>query len=320
MDTCTNCGATLRPGAKFCTTCGTRLNETPSANDGWGTRRTSAQDDSQETTVLNAVQPQTSKAEESTSINDSQQRSFGQWGSAYNDSTSDQSSSTSDPASRFISALDNEVKPVDEAEGQPSDDPASSWGTPTPAFTPPPPSNWSYSADPVESPAADTADEPDTSADEPAESSWQVPSTWAVVETPDDVDAEDDNAARFTDDGDDLSGDEKIDESESEDALPPNEARDRAIELADELRRTIRMMSGGGESDHGAAVMALTEASLYVRDFADVRGVLVDVKNDPRDIQALTGLAEKVDRIEVLLEEHKSLADTIETAIRELSG
>ena len=70
----------------------------------------------------------------------------------------------------------------------------------------------------------------------------------------------------------------------------------------------------------GAAVMALTEARLNVGDFSDLRGVLVDVKNDPRDIQTLGNLAGKVDRIEALMDEHKVLNDAIETAIKELNG
>lgn len=39
MDTCSNCGAAVRPGAKFCTACGTRLNDvdaSDSGSSGWG--------------------------------------------------------------------------------------------------------------------------------------------------------------------------------------------------------------------------------------------------------------------------------------------
>ena len=315
MDTCTNCGAHLRPGAKFCTTCGTRLNETPPTNDGWGTPRTTSEDDSQQTTVLNAVQPPAGEPE-SPSISESRQRSANTWSSAYAEGSA--SAPSGDPASRFISALDRDVQPVDPE----TDEPASSWESSTPAFTPPPPSNWSYSA----GEGFGVASESDESGDE--DSAWQTPATWGAVQSTEEPAAEeskDVDSAGFTDDGDDevdsLSGDENLEVSgESAPELAPDEARDKAIALADELRRTIRMMSSGGESDHGAAVMALTEASLYIGDFSDVRGVLADVKNDPRDIQTLGDLAGKVDRIEALLDEHKSLAEAIETAIRELNG
>jgi hypothetical protein len=34
MDTCSNCGSAVRPGAKFCTACGTRLNDVDTSNTG----------------------------------------------------------------------------------------------------------------------------------------------------------------------------------------------------------------------------------------------------------------------------------------------
>lgn len=337
MDTCTNCGATLRPGAKFCTTCGTRLNETPPANDGWNTTRTDSESESQQTTVLNAVQPP-SEQPESPRISESRQRSADAWTSAYGSEnpSAEPKPSSDDPASRFISALDNEVRPAsgDDAGTESTKDPASTWNTAAPAFTPPPPSNWNYDAA-SDTPAVEESPASESTAKHEAEEStvddnWVTPSTWGTPQESDDDESETAeeqtvDSAGFTDDGADevdyLSGDENIEVSgESTPVLPPDEARDKAIALADELRRTIRMMGSGGESDHGAAVMALTEASLKVGDFSDVRGVLADVKNDPRDIQSLTSLAGKVDRIEELLDEQKRLVDSIELAIKELNG
>lgn len=277
--------------------------------------------------MLDTVQSRDPSPDEAAAIDRLQQRSTNQWTSAYGDSNAGQSGSTDDPASRFISALDAEVKPVEETKEASIDDPISTWETSAPAFTPPPPSNWSYGARSDEPIDADIVEESDTEDDQPGESVWEAPATWTSVESTDDS-ADDDeiiDVAGFTDDGDDevdyLSGDENIEVSGNVAAsLPPDEARDKAIALADELRRTIRMMSSGGESDHGAAIMALTEASLGVGDFSDVRGVLVDVKNDPRDIQALGSLAGKIERLETLLDEHSSLAHAIEEAIKELNG
>lgn len=289
METCTNCGATLRSGAKFCTTCGTRLNEMPTtSNDGWGTPRTEPQNDSQETTVLQSVQPQGAP-----STSNSAQAPTDSWSSAYGT----QASSSDDPASRFISALDNDVTPVKDETHDSETGSDSSWGSSAPVFTPPPPSNWSY--------GGDTDDPGETDSDDETEqdSSWETPSTWATTDESDD----DDDTVTEPDD-------------DPTPALPPDELRDKAISLADELRQTVRLMSSGGEHDHGAAVMALTEASLQIGDFSDVRGALAEVRNDPRDIETLTNLAGKIDRIESLLDGHKSLADAIETAIRELNG
>jgi hypothetical protein len=118
-----------------------------------------------------------------------------------------------------------------------------------------------------------------------------------------------------------LSGDENIDVSGNEThVLAPEDARARAISLVDELRRMVRLMPGSGPQDTGAAAMALTEASLKVNDFSDVREAITELQDDPRDIQALSNLARMADKIELLLDEHQSLAETIETAITELSG
>ena len=348
METCTNCGASLRPGAKFCTTCGTRLNETSASStsyQGWGTPTSEEQSDSQQTSVLNAVDP-AANSEEAPSIRGGNQRSAASWGSAYSGGSS-ASGAGNDPASRFISALDGDVKPTPEsptAEATSTDD---SWGKP--AFTPPTPSNWSYSGGVSESDTSEKATANDT------DSAWSVPSTWTTpadtstesnVDEDDAIDAafseeiaeaeevptntapvstQETDSAGFTDDGDDevdyLSGDENIEVAGPETpALAPNDARTRAIELVDELRRMVRMMGSGTESDPGAAAMALTEAVLNVGDYDDVRSVLADIQEDPRDIHALSNLAKKADKIEALLAEHQSLVDAIETATRDLTG
>lgn len=299
METCTNCGASLRPGAKFCTTCGTRLNETPAAkNDGWGTPRTQPNEDVQETTVLPAVQSQ--DASDADSVGQSSPNS---WSTAYGKPETP----GDDPASRFISALDTDVTPVEDAvDTKPPAD--SSWETPAPVFTPPPPSNWSYSSE------AEGSSEVDSENSIATGSTWIASSSWGAAEISGEDDVNDDvEAERADDQATELA-------EQQGPSMPPDELRDKAIELADELRKTVRLLSGGGEHDHGAAVMALTEASLNVGDFSDVRGVLAEVRNDPRDIETLTNLAGKIDRIEALLDEHKALADAIETAIKELNG
>ena len=384
MNTCSNCGATLKPDAKFCTTCGTRLNQAASTNDGWNTPRATENTDTQETSVIESVSP--SAPAESTSItgNDSQ-KAFVRWTSAYSNTSS--SSSADDPASRFISALEdqdssatNETDVAEEPEAE-KVDPASTWVTPTPST-----STWNYQAStekPAEAESTGTTSQDD----------WKAPSTWGqfradpepatvedeaeeevatapeapdgpiggqpsapivvadnydesedddeviALEAPELNDEEDEvddddfdeelagepDAAGFRDGGFDevdyLSGDENIAVSgPSSPKLDPNDARARAIELVDELRRMMRMMPGGGQQDAGAAAMALTEASLNVSDFSDVREVLEELQENARDIQALSNLARKSDKIEMLLNEHASMAEAIETALRELNA
>ena len=368
MDTCTNCGAALRPGARFCTTCGTRLNSAPEATSGWGIPSPGTNTDVQETTVLDAVKPAAKEASASITGGDSQ-REYDRWTNAY----SNDSAPADDPASRFISALEqtsapNEAKAKDEPDeseasmAEPS--PAATWITPPPdALTTPTPSTWSYQG-------TDSAEPSETTDD----SGWRAPSSWGTVgkpsgeeepqatgaagiedanrdeipawgETSAEADAIDESefedlgveeeigdedviapdAAGFHDGGahevDYLSGDENIDVSGADTTtLAPEDARARAISLVDELRRMVRLMPGGGQQDAGAAAMALTEASLKVSDFADVREAITELQDDPRDIQALSNLARMADKIELLLDEHQSLTAAIETALAELSG
>lgn len=381
MNTCSNCGATLRPDAKFCTTCGTRLNQAAPPNDGWNTPRNTSKADSQETSVIESVTPPESTKETSITGNDNQ-REYDRWTAAYAGSSSN---NTDDPASRFISALEDRENSVSDEQEDPeapveeSVDPASTWVTPPPSAT-----SWNYQA--KTEPATDFGSA-DASTDH---DDWKAPSTWGRVETdpvieveaepevetevapeveagpiggqpsapieidkpveeesdkhedviavepstPVEIDIDTDeetelegepDAAGFREGGvnevDFLSGDENIAVSGPiTPALDPNDARARAIELVDELRRTVRMMPGGGQQDLGAAAMSLTEASLNLSDFSDVREVLDELQEDSRDIQALSNLARKADKIELLLDEHASLAEAIETALKELNA
>lgn len=331
---------------------------------------------------MEAVKPPANEPQGSITGGDSH-REFDRWTSAYSSSTA----SADDPASRFISALEQKPAAIEVEESIDADkaaekpDPAATWVTPppdeisTPAF-----STWSYQAsDPVDASVSSN------------DSGWKAPSSWgnqteipvnaeptvpaAAIDTPTDTpveaepavpeaaidapvdrdeipawgeestdsaiadaelaDEEDEDidlteatapdAAGFHDGGstevDYLSGDENIDVSGLDTpSLAPQDARDRAISLVDELRRMVRLMPGGGMQDTGAAAMALTEASLKVSDFGDVREAIAELQEDPRDIQALTNLARVADKIELLLDEHASLAASIETALTELSG
>ncbi len=61
MFTCSNCGASVREGAKFCTACGTRLNDTHSASSD----STWSSSSSPETTLSSDVEPTTPAASQS---------------------------------------------------------------------------------------------------------------------------------------------------------------------------------------------------------------------------------------------------------------
>lgn len=372
METCSNCGATLRPGAKFCTTCGTRLNSAPSPNDGWGRPAAPAANDAQETSVLEAVnQPDPEQPSRLSGSNE--QRDYDRWTGAYGSTPAP----SHDPASRFISALTQDAKPAeadtraDEPEGANSPNPATSWVTPSPeAFQTGRPSTWNFQPasrhddwkapatwntvgpapaetevertndpsvilDPILHPSGTDSDDESGQEADPA-----IEALPAVTESGDDntgeaatvVDVQpaavEETAQQDADDDDDdlaevlaagITGTGTFNDK-SATAIAPEDARRRAISLIDDLRRMVRMMPGGNVPDMGAAAMALTEASLNVSDFADVREAITELQDDPRDIQALSNLARMADKIELLLDEHQSLVAAIETALQVMSG
>lgn len=281
METCTNCGATLRPGARFCTTCGTRVNEKSNEVSGWGTPVTNATDDNQQTSVIEAVKP--AEAE----IPLQAQDRFRDWGSP---------TSTADPASNFRSALDTEVQPVEE----------STWGVPKESA-----SNWNYGSttdDTWKAPATWGAVTPDATEDDaPAEQDTEVEAVTDVApEAEEEAIALPEAVVTPTE------------EPEST-AVSLTDNHVRALELVTELQAIIPQLTVS-QADKGTAAMTLTEASLQVKDYSDLAATLDAVKENPRDIQVLGDLAAKADRIQELLEERGALADAIEEAIKQLDG
>ncbi|MCA9833970.1 MAG: zinc-ribbon domain-containing protein [Thermomicrobiales bacterium] len=284
METCTNCGAALRPGARFCTTCGTRVNEKPTDNGGWGVPAVS-EDDSQQTSVLEAVP--LSEPDVASPVQERQR----DWGSAYS------TTSAADPASNFRSALDAEVQPVTD-EG---------WGAPRQTTD-----NWNFSAatdDTWKAPAtwgtvtpeveedAETEPASATDVDEVVEDTAQPEEVEAIAlpETP-----------------------ATLPNEPAGEASTLTDTHTRALELLKELQTIVPQLAAS-QADEGTAAMTLTEASLQVKDYSDVAATLNAVKENPRDIQVLGDLAAKADRIQELLDEHSALAQAIEDAIGHLS-
>ncbi len=358
METCSNCGATLRPGARFCTTCGTRLNPTSAPADGWGRPAEAPADSSQDTSVLEAVKPPTPP--QSTRLaGNNEEREYNRWTSAY----ASKPAPALDPASRFISALEQDAPPAtpeppaDDSAGD-SPSPAATWvTTPPEAFGTGRPATWNFQASssdddtwkapatwntvgpaPEETEVERTNDpsvvlDPILPSSGPGDTTGQESDIEALPDVAEDTDAatvadvqpaalEEAAAQESADNGATATGERAPDPAgtSADQELNPADARARAISMIDELRQMIRMMPGGNPPDMGAAAMALTEASLNVNNFDDVRVAITELQDDPRDIQALSNVARLADKIELLLKEHQSLVEAIETALEEMSG
>lgn len=287
METCTNCGATIRSGARFCTTCGTRVVAANTNDTEWGTTASSAGTEDQQTAVLEPIKP----AEPVPTItgNDHNDRWTSGW-VAPSTPTSE-----SDPASRFVTALDDEVKPTTD------DAIATGWTT---AQT-----SWSYGS---QTNAEDTWGTPQ-SAPEPETVAEVEPVTETEPEVVTSaVEVESTGSTEIVDTEADVSATNE----ESSLVLTADDPRHRVIELLTELQALVPKIA---IADEGTAAMTLTEASLKTSDYTDVREVISQVKENPRDIQALSELSGKVERIESLLEEHAALTEAIESALRNLN-
>lgn len=285
METCTNCGATIRSGARFCTTCGTRVAAANTNDSEWGTTAGSTDTEDQQTAVLEPVKP----SESVPAISGHDQS--GRWTSGWGTPSTTTSTSDSDPAGRFITALDDEVKPTSDDTG---------WTT---AQT-----SWSYgNQTDVENTWGTPQSSLETESESLAEPVTETEVTSAIVEV------ELTSPAENTD----ISPEAPVidDESSSPD-LTPDDPRHRVLALITELQALVPKIA---IADEGTAAMTLTEASLKIADYADLREVINQVKENPRDIQALSELSGKVERIEALLEEHATLTDAIESALRDLN-
>lgn len=310
MEKCPNCGAAVRPGARFCTSCGTRLID-PSAT---ATPSTPAPAAETETWVATpAVQPE---AGSSGTGERETPDTFAGWGhSGGNWSATESGAST--PADRFGAALASTARESTETAST-SDE--FGWGKPAPA-TDDRFASWSTAYGP-------------TSESEPtgeAATSDEV----AVVESA--TIADETTPASATDDAglsegganevDDLSGDENIAAGGPDSGIAAgrpsdqSDTRQRATTLVDELREliwTIGEQAPVSADDATDIRNALSAARGHVSDFSDLEGVITAVRESPRDIDALRELGNQAPRLEELLESHGRLTAALDDAIRKL--
>lgn len=361
MEKCPHCGAATRPGAKFCTSCGTRLAEpavtpdtswsnsagenetlvaTPAASMSDATREVannaSPQDwtspssdtdvsspDGDETPEDTAEETETSSEESSTTadktgetLSDDDSGWGGKWPAAPTTPSNNES-----PADRFKDALNGDDPEADISASSQQPFPERSvwsWGAPTEA-------NTASEAESAKAPSGDS--EGDASA-----SSWPTPP--ADDDKTDEVATESEtivpgtDAAGFSGAGevDALSGDESItadprswEPSNAETKDASDDARSRATALIDQLRALIWQIDvdASATRDNPTIVSNLRRARGVTRDFSDLEGVIGNVKEHPRDIDALRDLGQQADRLQELLDSHTTLTAVIEDAIRQ---
>ncbi len=307
MEKCPNCGAAVRSGAKFCTSCGTRLIDPSTTATAPGTPAPA-----EETQIAApAVQPEadtTATSEGETS------GTFAGWGSS-GSGWGTTEGSTSTPADRFGAALDST-----ERESAETTNDESGWGKPAPV-TDDRFASWSaaYGATSESEQIQDDANSGDVVAVESATIADEAESTSTT-----------DNAG-FTEGGanevDYLSGDENIDVGGPDSGIAAgrpsdqSDARQRATTLVEELRELIWKIGEQAPASTGDTTdirNALSTARGHVSDFSDLEGVISAVRESPRDIDALRELGSQAPRLEELLESHSRLTAALDDAIRQL--
>lgn len=338
MDRCTNCGAAIRPGAKFCTSCGTRLNDEPAtaADSSWSAAVRHPADDPNASTSstsdwgtpdeepdedVTALWPSAATKEpDTTGVS---------WDSIWHRS-SDRDDDANDARSADTSAPEADTSTPKQETQRVSD----TWTTRDESTS----SNETDDREDASAGASTTTSyisEREATNDAGTESPTIEPmvdqdpeETSTTVRYTADESAADRDAAGFSDakEIDALSGDENL---TSEASAPVTsvqttergpDVRQEASDLIEQLRELI--WSIGSEPTEGdgkeAALQLLTAARGQAGDFSDLEGMITTVREQPRDIDALRSLAHEADRLDSLLENYKTLTNAVNDAIGKL--
>lgn len=302
MEQCPTCGAAVRPGAKFCTSCGSRLEEPKTqapTDESW-----QKPSDTQETSIVaptsadkgvtpepnwdaatgNAITEEQPETAEPTSDEEPATDQADRWSSNWPTPATELTDDS--PADRFQEALDSETAATTSwAWGAPESN-EDSGATASSTWTPP----------------------PESEKDE-AESSFESGTISPEKETVTDI------VAPSRPDQTDSLRDGEI--SSPIDDTPDSDARQHASALLDEVRRLVWKI---GLTDTSVSASKNTIQNMsHVRgetsDFADLEPTISAVQENPRDIDALRDLGRKADRLHDLLESHRRLIATLEDAI-----
>jgi hypothetical protein len=295
MQTCSNCGATSREGAKFCTTCGSRLNPVVDASNTSGWESYAPADETQvatavtgedaapprEETPVEAVEPEWASTEEPATT------TTWSWGQS------------------VVDEPDVVEEAPAEAEAQsapPADDNESL-------------SSWANQWDaPAESPAEiDAAAPVNTEAEfEPAPDAVEDEPVEQQVATAEEV--QDEPSALFG----------AVPESAPGDSPSPKE---RAQALLFELRELIDEsfaessvhFNADGTGDSGSALETLNALGDDAGQFDQLRAILEKAREHPRDVDTMLNLLGEINSLIDLVDRYHAYVTAVDEARRQLS-
>lgn len=354
MERCSNCGAATRPGAKFCTSCGTRLNldqaSTRPADPAWSDASpaqetqvaTPAVETPEPTSISEIVTPPPhwdavledprKNAEESATGETATGSDEGatntpvsaeegsSWSGRWPSGTTDLDDGEAVTSGETVSAASPVETEPDTSEGSAAAASASAFRTPR---------RWSWGGKSDNEDGTSMTISPSLSADatssstnSPEGSVWANPVTNRSADEVTGTPAQD---AGVTDTIDTGSPVDALPTSEGDDAgmvagasaIGDADARQQATVLIDELRGLIwKIGEDESASDGASGINALRHVRGETPNFSDLRGVIEAVREDPRDIDALRDLGRQAGRLQELLESHDRLTSALDDAIR----
>jgi hypothetical protein len=285
MQTCSNCGATSREGAKFCTTCGSRLNPVVDASATSGWESYAATDETRVASAMTESEPEApqqapveAEKPEWASTDEPATTSTWSWGQSVVD----------EPAVAADANAEAESETANVQEDKSDDAVLSSWAN-----------QWDAPAE-IDAATESTSDPTSgTVTDEPVED--QVAAGEEVQDEP---------SALF--------GTAPV--SERVDAPSPKE---RAQALLFELRELIdesfaAPAAASANGDAASALATLTALGDDADKFDRLREILEKAREQPRDVDTMLNLLGEINSLIELVDRHHAYVTAVEEAKRQL--
>lgn len=340
MQTCSNCGSVSRDGAKFCTTCGSRLNEVvdTTQSTGWVAYESSepetadapeppaAVDASDETMASPAVTEKPVNISPDTSSAPTPPPSWA-WGQSATTAKEEPAPEISEPVIETTADTSSDDAAVDEAVPD-------EVNAPSPASPEP------------DAPAEPIVEEPK----EESLSSWA--NQWSTDENSDDNDEApapvsvqpEPAATRGSSNAIDYIAAQEIDTDVDAEVGPVDltamsafdnalnqspSPKERAQTLVDQLRDLIAESFDAGVTEtvspvipagsDGDALATLNALPADDGTFDSLRAILQGAKEHPRDVDTMLNLLGEINGLIALVDSHQRYVDAVETAKQQLS-
>jgi hypothetical protein len=299
MQTCSNCGSVSRDGAKFCTTCGSRLNEVIDSNASNGWESYSTEDETREAPAV--AQGLESPVVESASPE------------VYPDQAAEPAPATS--WSWGQSSADADAEPESDQPVSPEEDTeVATSSTDSESL-----SSWANQwTSPAEEP-----DEPDPVTEPEYDVTSEVDESETTVEAVAEAEVERDEPTVETSEAAPVVTYADPANVASDTPTPKERAQSLLFELRELIDESFAVSgtqvpasSGGDTSD---ALTTLNAVGSDNGQFDNLRAILEKAREQPRDVDTMLNLLGEINSLIALVDSHERLVTAVETAKSQLS-